>query len=70
MRTASRDSSAQRRPIMGVTNATREHIERFAVKVSIGSGELKLSGKELSASEPKRPILVGVRYESHNNVAW
>src|SRR5258705_11848749 len=38
--------------------------------VSIGSGELKLSGKELGTSEPKRPILVCVRYESHNNVAW
>src|SRR5712672_647635 len=31
---------------------------------------LKLTGDELSASEPKRPIFVGIRHESDENVAW
>src|SRR5712671_2293350 len=31
---------------------------------------LELSCKELSPSEPKRPIFVRVRYESDDNIAW
>ena len=31
---------------------------------------LELSGEELSASKPKRPIFVGIRHESNDNVAW
>ena len=31
--------------------------------------ELKLTGDELSASEPKRPIFVRVRHEGDENVA-
>src|SRR3984893_9114645 len=37
---------------------------------ALGFDRLELAGEELSASEPKRPIFVGIRYETDEDVTW